>query len=191
MAIAPTVEKLTYEAYLAEPESNLRCEILDGERVMSNPTRRHQEIVMEIAFALYQYAREAKDCKAILAPSDILIRRYPLRVREPDVYLISTERLAQSPPDTDPAPLEVAPELVVEVLSPSETRRAIMEKMEDYRSVGVLECWLVHPEEGTLEVLRLDEAGTHFAGIYGGAERVVSLAFPGLEFLAKSAFPVA
>jgi Uma2 family endonuclease len=56
---------------------------------------------------------------------------------------------------------------VVEVLSPSNTRRDIESKLEDYRGLGVLECWLVSPEAETIEVLRLSSEGITSVGIFG------------------------
>ena len=56
-------------------------------------------------------------------------------------------------------PPEVAPDLVVEVLSPSNTRRDIQARLDDYRQVGALEFWLVSPDAKTVEVLRLSVSG--------------------------------
>jgi Uma2 family endonuclease len=63
--------------------------------------------------------------------------------------------------------LEAPPDLVVEVLSPSNARREVERKLEDYRRIGVLECWLVSPEAETVEVLSLSLAGISSTGIYG------------------------
>jgi Uma2 family endonuclease len=56
---------------------------------------------------------------------------------------------------------------VVEVLSPSNARREMESKLEDYRGIGVLECWLVSPEAETVEVLSFSPAGISSTGIYG------------------------
>jgi Uma2 family endonuclease len=58
--------------------------------------------------------------------------------------------------------LEMSPDLVVEILSPSNTRRDIENKLDDYRSLGVLETWLVSSEAETIEIVQLatDEAAT-------------------------------
>ncbi|HZA25150.1 MAG TPA: Uma2 family endonuclease, partial [Dehalococcoidia bacterium] len=62
--------------------------------------------------------------------------------------------------------LEIPPDLVVEVLSPSNTRRDLEDKLEDYRKVGVLECWLVSPEAETIEVLSFSPEGTRAMDVY-------------------------
>lgn len=102
-------QPLTYEQYMAEGEVNLRYDIIDGVRMVTNPTRRHQRIIRNLVFPLTHYEQSSGRGKMIIAPCDILIRRSPLRTRQPDVCFISNERLAQNGPETDPAPLSPAP----------------------------------------------------------------------------------
>lgn len=180
---------LTYEDYLAEGEVMARYDIIDGVREpMTNPTRRHQVVLFNVAEAFKAFERSSGVGRMVLAPSDVLITRIPLRTRQPDVLFISNERLAQNPPDTDPAPLLVAPELVVEVLSPNERRRARAEKISDYASVGVLECWVVDPGEESVEVLKL-AAGRASDGVhYRQGEVARSNAFPDLHVAVAALF---
>ncbi|MGQ9736805.1 MAG: Uma2 family endonuclease [Armatimonadota bacterium] len=67
---------------------------------------------------------------------------------------------------------DVVPDLVVEVLSPSETQSAVDAKIEDYRQVGVRELWLVSPEAETGEVLKLSSEGAERVGLYGRGDVV-------------------
>ena len=71
--------------------------------------------------------------------------------------------------------------LVVEVLSPSNTRRQVEEKLADYRSIGVLEGWLVNFPARTVEVLRLSGDEVAVLGIYGMGDVLRSEALPGFE----------
>src|SRR5581483_5756520 len=136
MAIAKQPEPaplLTYEAYIAEGEICKRYDILDGVRMdMPNPTRRRQDIAGNIYEALRAYQRASGRGRTFFAPCDVLIRRKPLRTRQPDVLFISHEQLAKCSDENDPAPLFAAPELVVEILSPSETPRMREDKVADY-----------------------------------------------------------
>src|SRR5690349_7069776 len=99
MSVAPqpaSPDRLTYEQYLAEEETNLRYEIVDGVRFfMTNLTRRHQKILLNIAEALHAYEHIRQRGETIIAPCDILIRRRPLQIRQPDVLFISWEQLAK------------------------------------------------------------------------------------------------
>ncbi len=178
MAIAlEQTQYLTYEEYLAEGEVMKRYDILDGVRhFMTNPTGLHQKTLGNIYILLIRYQRESGAGEALIAPCDVLIRRTPLRTRQPDVLFISNERLAECKEETDPAPLLAAPELVVEILSTSENKRRVGEKLADYRLVGVQECWLVRTEEKSVEVLRLTKEGFESAGTYAAQESFQSLA---------------
>jgi Uma2 family endonuclease len=171
---------LTYEDYLAEGEVMARYDILDGERFMTNPTRRHQEILGEIWSRLQAYAKGTRSGVALMAPQDVLIRRHPLRVRQPDVLFITHERLAQCPGPDDPAPLPIAPELVVEILSPSERRVDRDQKLRDYCDAGGMECWVVSTLQQSVEVLRLSPAGAEPVAIYSLGDIVRSVGFPDL-----------
>src|SRR5438105_493219 len=135
MAVAPpsSPEKLlTYEEYMREEPTQDRYDIVDGVRIMANPTRSHNDILITILMAFREFQRAFGLGRVLLSPCDVLIRRSPLRIRQPDVSFISTERLSQLPPPTDPAPLEIAPELVVEILSPNERRSLRHQKLMDY-----------------------------------------------------------
>jgi Uma2 family endonuclease len=178
MAIA--TERLTYEQYMAQEEIRKRYDIIDGVRIfMTNPSIRHQEIQGNVYVGLRAWRQIKGSGRVILAPCDVLIRRSPFRTRQPDVLFISQERLGGRSLD-DPSPLEPAPELVVEILSPGNVGRALEEKLADYASVGVDECWLVNPASQTVEVLRLTSAGTETVATYGQGQSVQSISFPDL-----------
>ncbi len=181
MAIAlQQTQYLTYEEYLAEETIKRRYDILDGVRYfMPGPTFLHQDIALNLGEILRRYERQSLSGKAAIAPCDILIRMSPLRTRQPDVFFISKERLAQC--NTAVAPLLAAPELVVEILSPSESRRSVGEKLADYCAIGVQECWLVRTEEKSVEVLRLTKEGFESVGVYNAQESFQSLALTNLS----------
>jgi Uma2 family endonuclease len=149
MAVAPQpAPLLTWEAYLAEGEFNRRYAILDGvrEEEISCTNRRRQEICMNILERFRAYQRTTGHGRTLIAPFDVLITKRPLRIRQPDLLFISQERLLEQADSEIASTLTVAPELVVEVLSESDTRRVRLSKIEDYRRIGGQECWLVSPQ---------------------------------------------
>ena len=174
---------LTYEAYMAEPEVQGRYDIINGVRVfMPGATWDHQMIAINLVEALRRYGRDNGIGKVNTAPFDVLIRRLPkLQTRQPDVLFISFARLDQVGGRPVKGPLEAAPELVVEIISDSETQRILEDKIADYMHIGVDECWVVRPEAQTVEVLALSPRGARSLATYTDEETVVSLVFPGLS----------
>ena len=172
---------LTYEEYTALPETMGRYEILDGVMLMAPaPSIRHQETVLRIAEFLRKFSRERGLGTVLVAPVDVVISREPLRVRQPDVLFVSAERC---PPERLIEMERVegfGPDLVVEVLSPSESGEALKEKLEDYARIGVRECWLVEPVAKTVEVLSLSERGAERLGLFGKGEAIRSRVLEGL-----------
>ena len=188
MAIAEP-KLLSYEDYLKEGETNWRYDIIDGVRMdIASPTAYHQRIVQRITRFLEDY-EEAGDGLTFAAPCDVQISLFPLRTRQPDVMFVSNERLGDRPLSAPP-PLDAVPELVVEVISDSDRERVLNAKLADFHAIGVEECWIVRPEEKTVEVLSTADNGWEQAAIYGESEHVVSLVLPGLAVPAAAIFRV-
>ena len=174
---------LTYEAYIAEPEVQGRYDIVNGVRIfMPGATWRHQRVTKHIEKAFDRYEGSAGVGLNVSAPFDVLIRRFPkLQTRQPDLLFVSHARLAQGGGIPELGPLEVAPELVVEVVSNSETQRILEDKIADYIHIGVDECWVVRPDARTVEVLALTPDGARTVATYGEGQVVVSVVFSGLS----------
>lgn len=189
MILAPDLA-LTYEAYLAEPQVEGRYDIINGVRVfMAGATWDHQTIALNIADLLRRYGRTSGMGKANIAPFDVLIRRFPkLQTRQPDILFISHARLAQVGGRPAKGPLAIAPELVIEVISDTETERILGDKLEDYLEIGVDECWVVRPDTGTVEVLALSAEGARSEAVYVAGESVVSVALLGLTAAVTDVF---
>jgi len=186
--MAVDTQKLTYEEYLAMPEMKQRYEIIDGELMMAaSPIPIHQWIAANIFRALDPFVRERRLGILFFAPLDIIIRRAPLRTRQPDLLFLSAARsgITEGAQLRGLQVLQQAPELVIEILSPTNTRREIADKLEDYRSIGVRECWIVSPEALTVEVVRLSAEGIQTIDIFGTGMTIHS------EILAGLSLPVA
>lgn len=126
---------------------------------MPDATWPHQKTAFQVAKALDCYQEASGNDQVIMAPLDVLIGRNPLRTRQPDVLYISNTQLARGGGIPETGCLEVAPELIVEVLSDSETERSIGAKLADYIAIGVLEGWLVRRATRTIDVVRLAPDG--------------------------------
>jgi Uma2 family endonuclease len=140
-------------------------------------TPRHQRILLRLAVPLASLVQARKRGTVYISPLDVVIERSPLRMRRPDLFYISETRMK---PDEEPAgAIEVGPDLVIEVLSPSETRRSFAPTLSDYTTIGVTEVWLVSPQSETIEVLRSTEDSFETAHLYGPGGVVQSEVLPG------------
>ena len=84
--------------------------------------------------------------------------------------------------------ISIAPDLVIEVLSPATEERDRGIKLQLYRQYGVREYWLIDPEERTMEVLTLSPQGYQVLGQHSGDEVVSSQVLAGLQFPAEEIF---
>lgn len=170
--------RLTYEQYLEGPEIKQRYDIVDGEMIFMAPapTVNHQRILRRLVRVIDSFVTDGELGEVLFAPVDVIVQRRPLRTRQPDLLFVSNEQsgiLGQN--------VEGAPELVAEILSPSNSRGDIQDKLADYATIGVKECWLVSPEGRTVETLTLEKGSWHRASIRGVGDQINSGIFEGLE----------
>jgi Uma2 family endonuclease len=119
------------------------CELVEGRLVSMTPTGfSHGDLEFELGLALRSYAKKTGRGKVVGGEVGVLVRRNPDTVRAADVLFISHERLARRGPSTY---LDVAPELVVEILSPDDRWSMVTEKLGDYLTAGVERVWIVDP----------------------------------------------
>lgn len=174
--------RITFEEYLKMPETMRRYEIVEGVmRMTPAPSGRHQLVVGRLYRLLAEHVERRGLGVVMVAPFDVVLSREPLKARQPDVLFLSRERGGSEEEVKRMAFLEVGPDLVVEVLSPSEGGEDLEEKILDYCKAGVRECWLVRPEEGAVEVLRLSEEGPRRLGVFAREEKMRSEVLPGLD----------
>ena len=167
---------ITYQDYLAGPEIKQRKEIVDGKLIMFGPMRPHQIVLGNVYRPVWAFVDENGMGEVLMAPSDVIVRRDPLRVRQPDIEFTSNER-SHILGDR----IEGGPDLVVEILSPSNTRAYMAEKMADYARINVRECWQVSLQTRTVEVLRLEDGQWRTTYTRGEGEILESAVLPGLE----------
>ena len=134
---------------------------------------------------LDSFVREHQLGRVFIAPLDVLIRRDPLRTRQPDVMFISNARRYVIGCQI----VESGPDLVVEVLSPTNTRREVKEKLQDYQGIGVREAWIVATLGQTVEVLQLSPERIDRSGLYGLGDLIVSPVLPELRLFVDELFP--
>jgi Uma2 family endonuclease len=173
------------EAYLATPLTKDRYDIVDGiRRKAPKPTVEHQLILMSVCVPLSKFVGERQLGVVIPGPVDVVIQREPLRIRQPDILYINAERTKiRGGRDLDGMQLlDVPPDLIVEIHTLGDTQSLIEERLEDYRSINVFECWLVNLETDTVEVLKLSPEGISTEVVYGPNDTLHSEVLQGFLF---------
>jgi Uma2 family endonuclease len=150
--MATTPKVITYEEWLKLPEAEGVEEVVQGEIRKMPPNKwNHACIIEELARQL----RAQLDTQSVFVVTSVfglVIRRDPLTTRVPDLAVFVRKQIVEQEDY-----IHSAPELVVEVLSPANTRAARSEKLKDYESLGVPEVWVVSPEAQTVEVMLLKD----------------------------------
>ena len=148
--------KLTYEDYLAIPDDGRRHEIIDGEYYVSpSPSYKHQDVVAELITQLRSHVRRHGLGHVVGSPCDVLNEH---TIVQPDVLFVSAAR-GSIISDI----VRGAPDLVVEVLSPSNRDYDVHVKYQTYERAGVLEYWIVDPDAASVAVFR--RKGNRFAPV--------------------------
>lgn len=145
--MATATKKLTYADYARLPDDGCRHEIIEGEEfVTPAPSTDHQSTVLNIASLLRAHVRERKLGRVFVSPTDVLLSRH--NIVEPDVLFVSKRRASIVTTEN----IKGAPDLVVEVLSPSTASIDRVKKANVYERDGVREYWIVDPTEQTVEI---------------------------------------
>ena len=164
VALARPKEKLITGDELLRMGDIGPCELIDGRIIHMTPTgEEHGMIESNLVHDLRAFARQHQRGRVSSGEVGIYIRRKPDRIRAADVAFVSAGRL------TGPSKgfLDVAPELVVEIMSPDDRWQAMRDKLADYFSIGVERVWVVEPQSrkvlvysSTTQVAELDEDDT-------------------------------
>jgi Uma2 family endonuclease len=182
--MATTIRTVTYEEWLnmAVVEDAIE-EVVNGEvRTMPPNKWKHALIVQNLARALDRQVNE-QEVLVLTTQFGLIIRKRPLTSRVPDLAMFVKKNLVEQD-----GYIHSAPELVVEVLSPANTRAERAEKLRDYEALGVPEVWVLSPEARTFEVLQLLEGKLRTAQVLTQGQ-LSPQHFPGVAVEVSSIWP--
>jgi Uma2 family endonuclease len=154
-------ETFNYGNYIRWDDGE-RWELIDGVayNMTPAPARRHQGILTQLAGQFFNYLKD-KPCKLYLAPFDVRLPENDeadeeiTTVVQPDIVVIC------DPDKLDDRGCRGAPDLAIEILSPSTSRKDMKVKFDLYENRGVREYWIVDPSGGTVMIFRLGDDGRY------------------------------
>ena len=179
-------KRYTYSDYLTWQFSEM-VELIRGKVFKRSPapSRLHQEISSRLLKFIFPLLGENK-CRIFHAPFDVRLPLPPTKqnqhqidtVVQPDICVICDDS------KLDDQGCNGAPDWIIEILSPATSKKDLTEKYTLYENAGVQEYWVAHPNEGTLLIYRLNEAGRYQLlrqTPFVKGEKAPSKVFPELE----------
>jgi Uma2 family endonuclease len=174
----------TYADYLGW-ETDKRYELIEGAAyMMSSPSVSHQAISRELLGQFWNFLK-SNPCQVFAAPLDV--RLFPKEdnsdntLVQPDLLVVCDEsKLA------DGKSCRGAPDMVIEILSPSNTSPALLLKFNQYLAAGVREYWVISPETKAVQVHILEKgegkrAGHYISTVHSDIEALAVSILPGLR----------
>lgn len=168
-------KRYSYADYLTWID-DVRRELHDGFIQLFSPSTnlKHQTISGNL-FLFFKNYLNKKQCKVLYAPSDVrlyknknnLQDKHIFTVVQPDIYVVcDLEKL-------DEKGCLGAPDLIIEIISPKNSKRDVKDKFKIYEEYGVREYWIVHPNDETVIVFLVDNNGKfQQAGMYAGDDKI-------------------
>jgi len=180
----PEQGRWTYDDWLRLPDDGFRYEILNGELHMTPPPSiSHQNAVTELAAQMRDFAKQTGKGIVLVSPVGVRLPGQSVPV-QPDVIFIRADR-REIIGEHD---IQGAPDLVVEVLSPSNWLYDRREKLQAYRQAGVPEYWIIDCRAHTLEIRVLEQGQyTLLAELHSG-DTAKSRVFSGFELVVDDLF---
>jgi len=174
--------KFTVQDYMSTPEG-MRYQLLDGEMILApSPTQKHQTVLANLAAAVRTFVQQRNLGRVWFAPFDVVLSNYD--VAQPDLMFVSNERAGI----ITEANIQGAPDLVVEILSPSTAEYDQGYKRALYSRHEVGEYWLVDPDAETVEVLVLGAEGLSPHEVFGTGQTLESPLLEGLSLELEDLF---
>ncbi len=186
----PAARRFTYGDYVTWPDDE-RWELIDGEawNMGPAPARQHSLVSTELVRQLANFF-QGKPCEVHDAPFDVRLPKNKEAddkvdtVVQPDIVVVC------DPKKLDDKGCRGAPDLVIEILSPSTASRDHVTKRRLYERHGVKEFWLVSPNDRIVTIYRLGKNGQFGKpAIHGDDEAVEIPLFPGLAIDLRLVFP--
>jgi Uma2 family endonuclease len=190
----PKEKHVTYRDY-ASWDEDVRCEVLDGRIISMNfsPSPKHQIILANLG-RLMGNQFEGTGCQVMMAPCDVFLFADETGPTdntdqwvEPDLFVLCHEKGGRDKRIGDKG-IYGAPDLVVEILSPSNPKNDKVYKLNKYEHAGVKEYWIVDPFYQMVDVYILKGENLQLTHSYGVEDTMTSDLFNDLSVDLKQVF---
>jgi len=175
--------RYTYADY-ASWDDDIRYELIDGiPYVMYAPSTAHQSILMELSNQLFNFLK-GKPCRVFVAPYDVCLSGLGDEddtVVQPDILVVCDESIL------DEKRCNGVPDMTIEILSPSTSKRDLLTKLIKYQNAGVREYWIVDPDEKAVNVHIL-ENGRYVINSYESNETIAVTVLDGCNIILSEVF---
>ena len=172
---------MTAEELIKLPRGQYRYELVKGELLTMSPAGgEHGAVIMNLSAPLATHVKAQKLGRVFGAETGFKLEADPDTVLAPDISFVRRGRLDTLPRNYP----EIVPDLVVEVISPSERKSKVAKKAEQWLSFGVKSVWLVRPDNQTVEIISAERKSK----ILGQSDILVDSLVPGFKILVKTIF---
>jgi len=178
----PAKARISAEYYIASPQSEHKSDLIDGVFVMASPaTVEHEDLMMFVGTLMRTFANSRR--LGLVLGSNAAYRLNDANVYQPDVSFLSSDRLHLA----GEVYVDGAPDLAVEIISPSSRQYDTVEKLVNYGRFGVQEYWLVDPVERNVTLF--GNVGGQLVAIPPAEGVLNSRLLPGFWLRAEWLFP--
>ena len=187
MAEFVKIKRMTAQEYVdTYPETTQPMELIDGELIVSPaPVPGHQSTVVTLTLVIGNFLKSYPLGELQVSPSDLHLDEH--NVVQPDLYFVAKTntncRIGEH------GYWQGAPDLCIEIVSPSSTRRDRLTKFNLYQKHGVREYWLVESQGRYIEVYILEDGKFQRQGAYDETQSFTSLVLPDLTVNVAQIFP--
>jgi len=181
--MSAVAKPFTAADYRQMEEDGRRYEVLEGILLMAPaPNRFHQAISRNLCRILYSFLHEHRLGRAYNAPFDVYFD--DINVAQPDLVFVANDSKAKLLPEG----VSGAPDLLVEILSPSTSTRDLVTKRQLYARTAVREFWVISPETRQLQVYDLPSEPSRPTHFFVEGDRYESPLLPGLQLAVTELF---
>jgi Uma2 family endonuclease len=174
---------LTYPEFRLMPDDGKRYELIDGELIVSpSPSEKHQRASGRLYVSWFIHVENKKLGRVYYAPFDVVFGEKT--ALQPDLLFVSKARLGIIGPEY----IIGAPDLVVEILSPSRPAYDRVTKLEQYALYRVAEYWIIDPISESVEIYMLAGKMYELKATFTGSQMLSTPLLPGWELPVSSLF---